>query len=106
MERSQQFAATVPIEPTQAPGPRSRRGLSRSRPGQNLEGLTEGELKRQRQHDRADCRKYKKRTRKDLSCDEIEELLNAAKEQHRLHKDLAQQFKIPPVLVGRLVKES
>ena len=52
------------------------------------------------------CRKFKKRHRKDLTPDEIEAIVAASKEPHRLHKDIAQQFQIPTTLVGRLVKES
>ena len=52
------------------------------------------------------CRKFKKRHRKDLTPDEIEAIVAASKIPHRLHKDIAQEFKIPIYLVGRLVKES
>ena len=52
------------------------------------------------------CRKYKKRHRKDLSPEDIEAIIAAAKVPHRLHKDIAQEFKIPAILVGKLVKES
>ena len=52
------------------------------------------------------CRKYKKRHRKDLSPEEIEAIVAASKVPIRLHKDIAQEFKIPKILVGQLVKES
>ena len=52
------------------------------------------------------CRKYKKRHRKDLTPDEIEAIVAAAKVPHRLHKDIAQEFKVPTILIGKLVKES
>ena len=52
------------------------------------------------------CRKYKKRHRKDLTPEEIEAIVAAAKVPNKLHKDIAQEFKIPAILVGKLVKES
>ena len=52
------------------------------------------------------CRKFKKRHRKDLNPDDIEAIVAAAKVPHRLHKDIANEFKVPAILVGQLVKES
>ena len=56
--------------------------------------------------ERAPCRKFKKRHRKDLSCKEIEEIVAATKAPLRLHKDIAQQYRVPANLVGRLAKEA
>ena len=39
--------------------------------------------------EKAMCRKYKKRHRKDLTTDEIEAIVEATKVPHRLHKDIA-----------------
>ena len=85
---------------------RRRGGYKRSKKQHNAEGETEGSLKRQSKKDKAQYRKYKKRHRKDLSPEEIEAIVTAAKVPHRLHKDIAQEFKIPALLVGKLVKES
>ena len=63
-------------------------------------------MKQQSLQDKAHYRKFKKRNRKDLSYDEIEQLLAAAREPYRLHKDIATQFKVSANLVGQLVKES
>ena len=52
------------------------------------------------------CHKFKKRNRKDLTPEEIEAIVAAAKVPHRLHKDIALEHKVPAILVGRLVKES
>ena len=52
------------------------------------------------------CRKYKKRHRKDLTPEEIEAIVAAAKVPNKLHKDIGQEFKISAILVGQLVKES
>ena len=56
--------------------------------------------------DKGVCCKYKKRHRKDLTYEEITHILAAAKEPHKLQKDVAQQFHIPANLVGRLLKEA
>ena len=85
---------------------RSRSGLSKSKPGQNAEGRTEAQLKRQSQLDRAFYSNQKKRHRKDLSYEEIKQVLEATKQPYRLHKDIAKEFRIPAILVSRLVKES
>ena len=63
-------------------------------------------MKHQALLDRGTCRKFKKRYRKDLTYEEITHILAAAKEPHKLHKDIAQQFHIPANLVGRLLKEA
>ena len=44
--------------------------------------------------------------RKDLTPDEIEAIVTAAKVPNKLHKDIAQEFKVPAILVSKLVKES
>ena len=62
-----------------------RRGQKRSKPCHNLEQRTEAELKQQRLMERAPCRKYKKRLLKDLSAQEIEAIVAAAKQPDRLH---------------------
>ena len=72
----------------QEPG-RTRVGLKHSRPEHNAEGETEGKLKQLRDIDRVWTCKLKKRHRKDLSIEEIEEILEAAKQPYRLHKDIA-----------------
>ena len=41
-----------------------------------------------------------------MTPDEIEAIVSAAKVPHRLHKDIAKEFKVPAILIGRLVKES
>ena len=48
----------------------------------------------------------KKRHRKDLSAEEIEEIVAATKEPFRLHKDVAEQFRIPAQLVSGLAREA
>ena len=106
VQRSQEHAVPEPDVDDNDRPERSRKGLRNSRRGQNAEGRTEAQLRHQSQQDKAHCRKYKKRSRKDLSYEEIEQVIAATKQPYLLHKDIAQQFKIPAILVSRLVKES
>ena len=68
---------------------RSRLGQKRSKPSHNAEGCTEAQLRQLSELERAPCRKFKKRCRKDLNSKEIAEIIAAAKEPFRLHKDIA-----------------
>ena len=56
--------------------------------------------------DKGVCTKFKKRHRKDLTVEEIESIVLKAKEPFCMLKDVAQQFRLTPFLVGKLVKES
>ena len=87
---------------------RGRGGIAikRSKPASNIEGRTEGDLKKQAQADRVSCRKYKKRQRKDLAANDIEKILEATKQPFMMQKDVAQQFKISHRLVVNLVREA
>ena len=49
---------------------------------------------------------YKKRHRKDLTADEVEALVAATKQPFRLHRDVAQQFRVTTNLVSCLVVEA
>ena len=71
-----------------------------------MEGLSEATLKQRVKKDKALCCRYKKRHRKDLTADEVEAIVAATKEPYRLHKDIAQQFHVSAILVGRLAKEA
>ena len=71
---------------------RTLRGRKKSTAKHNVEGLSEGELKRQRRQEAALCRKYKKRHRKDLSSEELEEIILATKQPFMLLKDIAQRY--------------
>ena len=50
--------------------------------------------------------KLKKRHVKDLSLDEIDLIVSATKEPYRLHKDIAQQFRVSALLVSGLAREA
>ena len=63
-------------------------------------------MKAQAKKEKAMCKRFKKRHRKDLTPEEIEDIVAASKMSHRLHKDIAKDFKVPAILVGKLVKES
>ena len=63
-------------------------------------------MKQQYNSDRVWTCRIKKRHRKDLSIEEIEEIVDAAKEPFRYHKDIAQKFRVPAQLVSTLVRES
>lgn len=81
-------------------------GCKRSTASHNIEGRTEKDLKRQAQTDKAFYRKFKKRHRKDLSSEEIRQIVEAAKQPFKSHKDVAQEFKLTGQLVHVLVKEA
>ena len=85
---------------------RARATLKRSRPVDNIEGRTEADLKEQSKQDKAPGRKYKKRHRKDLTAEEIEAIVAATREPFRLHKDVAQQFRVTAHLVSALALEA
>ena len=86
--------------------PRSRRGQKKSKPTDNAEGLKEKDLRRRRDQDTVASCKYKKRHRKDLTAEEIEQIVEATKVPFRLYKDIAKQFKVSIIQVNNLVKES
>ena len=71
---------------------RHRRGLKYSKKHHNPEGQTENDLRIEASKEKAMCRKYKKRHRKDLTPEEIEAIVAAAKVPNKLHKDIAQEF--------------
>ena len=83
------MVAEPEVELVGPPG-RQRRGHKWSKKQHNAEGLTEGSLNIQSKKDKAMCRKYKKRHRKDLTPEEIEAIVAAANVPFRLHKDIAQ----------------
>ena len=53
-------------------------------PCHNLEERSEEDLKKQNFLDKAPCKKYKKRNRKDLTADEIDAIVAATKQPYRL----------------------
>ena len=79
VERSRVYADNEPEELLQNVGARTLRGTKRSKSSHNIEGRTEDDLRKQRHHEKAPCRKFKKRHRKDLSLEEVEEIVNATK---------------------------
>ena len=81
-------------------------GSKRSKAEHNVEGVPEAELKKWRVADKAQCGKYKKRQRKDLTPEEIDAIIKATSEPFALHKDIAKRFRITHHLVGGLVKDS
>ena len=85
---------------------RARATLKRSRPVDNIEGRTEADLKEQSKQDKAPGYKYKKRHRKDLTAEVIEAIVAATREPFRLHKDVAQQFRVTAHLVSALALEA
>ena len=68
--------------------------------------MSEKELKKRCNLDRAIGQKFKKRHRKDLTADEIQAVINATKKPFHFYKDVAKEFRIPVTLVGSLVKDS
>ena len=56
--------------------------------------------------DKALCQKYKRRHRKDLTPDEIDDIIRRTYEPFTMYRDIAQRFHITERLIGDLVKES
>ena len=75
--RSEQAAHSEPIQEMEDQRARSLKGLKKSKPSHNMEHATEKELKRQRQSDNVWKKKFKKRHRKDLSVEELEDIIAA-----------------------------
>ena len=86
--------------------PRSRRGHKRSKAEHNAEGLKEEELRELRIIDSAPCRRYKKRRLKELSDEEVDEIIADSKRPGWLKKDVAQKYRVTPDLVSKLCKEA
>ena len=79
VERSRVYADNEPEELLQNVEARTPRGTKRSNSSHNIEGRTEDDLRKQRHYEKAPSRKFKKRHRKDLSLEEVEEIVNATK---------------------------
>ena len=102
-EHAKQYAEpelTVAVQDEQQ---RTKVGKKRSKAAHNAEGVEEAELKKWRIEDKGLCRKYKKRHRKDLTPEEIDEIIRVASEPFALHKVIAQRFHITQQLVFCLV---
>ena len=104
--RSELAAQQEPIQEVAEQRERSLKGLKKSRPIHNLEHASEKELKQERQKDSVFKNRFKKRYRKDLSVEEIEEIIVATKQPYRLHKEVAKEFRVSHQLVSRLYQES
>ena len=89
VRRSEEHVVAEPAPAEERANTRSRRGQRKSKPNQNVEGLTEAQLRHQTLLDKGVCCKFKKRHRKDLTYEEITSILSAAKEPHKLQKDVA-----------------
>ena len=53
---------------------------------------------------RFDCKKKRKRSKKELSCDELKELLRLVTEQSFTQREAAKLFGVKPQLVARVVR--
>ena len=63
-------------------------------------------MKQQRQKDCVFKTRFKKRHRKDLTVEEVEDIIEATKQPYRLHNDVAKEFRVSHQLVSRLYQES
>ena len=86
--KAKSFAQTEPELDVDEPRIRSRLNQKRSKPEHNPEGETEEKLKQQRVRDRVWSSKLKKRKRKDLTVEEVEDIVAAAQEPYKHHKDI------------------
>ena len=63
-----------------------------SKRSHNAQGLLEKDLKKIRDKEKAKCRKFKKRHRKDLDPEEVEEIVAMVNQPYCLLKDVSQRF--------------
>jgi len=75
-QRAKRLVDVEPAAEMDAVIPRSRKGQKRSTAAHNVEGLKEEELRELRIIDRVPCRKFKKRHLKDLTEEEVDEIIN------------------------------
>ena len=68
---------------------RSRKGCKKSKRSHNIEGRSEKELQQQARHEKGPNNKLKKRKRKDLIPNEIEEVVNATEKPFHRYQDVA-----------------
>ena len=74
-ERANSLANVEPEAVAQEPSGRSRRGHKRSMPKHNVDGESEAALREQNLKDKAPRRNFKRRHRKDLSEQEVNEIV-------------------------------
>ena len=72
----------------------------------NAEGMKEEEMRQLRRKERAPQGRFKKRHLKDLSEEEVDEIISMSKQPGWLQRDIAQKFCVPRKLVGILCKEA
>ena len=85
---------------------RSRKGLIHSKPDHNPDGLRERELKQRIMNEQSPCLKYKKRHRKDLSHEEIINIVQLSQQSFNPHQEIARKHRISVSLVHRLVQDA
>ena len=83
-ERANSWANVEPEAAAQAPSGRSRRGHKRSLPKHNIDGLSEAAMREQSLRDKAPCRNFKRRHRKDLTQQEVDEIVALSNKPGRL----------------------
>ena len=104
--RSKQYVANQDEEGLQEQPARSQKGLKKSKRSHNPSGKSEADLKKIRDSEKVKCRHFKKRHRKDLSPDEIDQIVEATKRPFCMLKYVALQFQITRDLVSSLAKEA
>jgi hypothetical protein len=105
-QKAERFASQEAAELFIDANPRSRRGHKRSKAEHNAEGLKEEELRELRIIDSAPCRRYKKRRLRELSDEEVAEIIADSQRPGWLKKDIAQKYRVTPDLVSKLCKEA
>ena len=105
-ERAKMLAEAEPEELHHEAGQRERRGHKRSMPRHNGEGMLEADLREQRLVDRVPCRNFKKRHLKDLSEQEVDDIVALTQQPGWLKKNVAQKYRVSDMLISRICREA
>ena len=65
--------------------------------------MTQAQLREQRNHQEVVNKRSKKKQRKDLTIEQMQEIVDATFEPFRTHKDIAQRYRVSQNVVSKLV---
>ena len=105
LEKAKTYADIVDQDAPDQDGNQRSRSHKKSTAAHNVERRTEKDLKQQGDRDKGMGTKLRKRHRRELSADEIADIVAATRKPYHKIKDVALQHRVTPSLVGRLVKD-
>ena len=106
LERAKAYADNIDEGVPDQDGNQRSRSQKKSKAIHNIEQRSEKDLKQQGDRDKGMGTKLRKRHRRELSADEIADIVAATKKPYCQIKDVALQHRVTPGLVGRLVKDA